>query len=167
MSMWNNGYERRSFEETQRQQACRYRAAGMTEEQIRAMYEYDLATFLEERKYREKCVGLDCANEKFPGMVVNPFENNAPVRQFLLSEFFPWINQIEKQNYLEAIDEMDWDQKRVIQLLVFENMSQREVAKVMHINQSCVSRKLEQIADILLRHGIGSEALQWGIDAVI
>ena len=35
---WNDGYERRKFEARQKKQAEEYRALGMTEEQIQAMY---------------------------------------------------------------------------------------------------------------------------------
>ena len=39
---WNNGYERKRFEANQKKLAEEYRKAGMTEEQIKAMYEFDL-----------------------------------------------------------------------------------------------------------------------------
>ena len=39
---WNDGYERRKFEARQKKQAEEYRALGMTEEQIKEMYEFDL-----------------------------------------------------------------------------------------------------------------------------
>ena len=39
---WNNGYERKKFEARQKKQAEEYKAQGMTEEQIKALYEFDL-----------------------------------------------------------------------------------------------------------------------------
>ena len=42
---WNNAYEKRKFEEKQKKQAEKYRALGMTEEQIKEMYEFDYAQF--------------------------------------------------------------------------------------------------------------------------
>ena len=42
---WNDGYERRKFEARQKKQAEEYRALGMTEEQIQAMYEFDLEQY--------------------------------------------------------------------------------------------------------------------------
>lgn len=35
---WNNGYERKKFEQEQKAQAKEYRKCGMNEEQIQAMY---------------------------------------------------------------------------------------------------------------------------------
>lgn len=49
---WNNGYETKKFEARQKKQAEEYRALGMTEEQIQAMYEFDLEQFKSERRHR-------------------------------------------------------------------------------------------------------------------
>ena len=46
---WNNAYETKKFEAKQKKQAEEYRALGMTEEQIQAMYEFDLEQFNRER----------------------------------------------------------------------------------------------------------------------
>ena len=48
---WNNGYERKKFEERMKKQAEEYRREGMTEKQIQAMYDFDLAQFNSDRKY--------------------------------------------------------------------------------------------------------------------
>ena len=48
---WNDGYERRKFEARQKKQAEEYRALGMTEEQIKAMYEFDLEQYKSDRRY--------------------------------------------------------------------------------------------------------------------
>ena len=50
---WNNAYETKKFEAKQKKQVEEYRALGMTEEQIQAMYEFDLEQFNSERRYRE------------------------------------------------------------------------------------------------------------------
>ena len=49
---WNNAYEKRKFEAKQKKQAEKYRALGMTEEQIKEMYEFDYAQFKSERRFR-------------------------------------------------------------------------------------------------------------------
>ena len=42
---WNNGLERNIFDEEQKRLAAEYRDAGMTEEQIEQMYQFDLNAF--------------------------------------------------------------------------------------------------------------------------
>ncbi len=46
---WNNGYERKKFEDEQKRWADRYRQAGMSEAQIQEMYQFDLQLHRSER----------------------------------------------------------------------------------------------------------------------
>lgn len=48
---WNNAYERKKFEARQKKQSEEYRALGMTEEQIKEMYEFDLEQYKSDRRY--------------------------------------------------------------------------------------------------------------------
>lgn len=48
---WNDGYERKKFMAGMKKQAEEYRTAGMTEEQIKAMYEFDLGVYKSDRTY--------------------------------------------------------------------------------------------------------------------
>ena len=48
---WNDGIERKKFEARMKKQAEEYHAAGMTEEQIQAMYEFDLAQYKSDRRF--------------------------------------------------------------------------------------------------------------------
>ena len=56
---WNNGYERKKFELAQRRQAAKYRKLGMTEEQIEAMYKFDLEQFKSERRFYSHTVSFE------------------------------------------------------------------------------------------------------------
>ncbi len=64
---WNNAYEKRKFEEKQKKQAEKYRALGMTEEQIKEMYEFDYAQFKSERRFHMHFQngGKDCKGEDY------------------------------------------------------------------------------------------------------
>lgn len=61
---WNNGYERSKFEARQKKQAEEYRALGMTEEQIKTMYEFDLEQFNSDRRYLIHTQSLQLKNLK-------------------------------------------------------------------------------------------------------
>ena len=52
---WNNGLERKRFDEEQERLAAEYRAAGMTEEQIEQIQQFDLEAFNSKRRYYEHC----------------------------------------------------------------------------------------------------------------
>ena len=77
---WNNGYETKKFEARQKKQAEEYRALGMTEDQIQAMYEFDLEQFKSERRHRMHTQPLQV--EEFEENDADESDNT------LLNEFF-------------------------------------------------------------------------------
>ena len=50
---WNNRLEKNKFDKRQARLAAKYRAAGMTEEQIEKMYQFDLEEYNNTRRYFE------------------------------------------------------------------------------------------------------------------
>ncbi len=58
---WNNGKERAKFEREQKELREQYIAAGMTEEQIQEMYDFDLDVFNGKRREAEHTQTLDFA----------------------------------------------------------------------------------------------------------
>ena len=96
---WNNGYERKKFEQEQKAQAKEYRKGGMNEEQIQAMYLQDLQEYRNNRVYAIHIPSI----EELEG---NGEESrNALHKKFLLSMTctmdmsecgrYGWIDEIE------------------------------------------------------------------------
>ena len=50
---WNNRLEKNKFDKRQARLAAKYRAAGMTEEQIEKMHQFDLEEYNNTRRYFE------------------------------------------------------------------------------------------------------------------
>ena len=69
---WINGFERKRFNEEQKRLAEEYRIAGMTNEQIEQMYQFDLETFNSRRRFTEhtqqfpECVLDESSDDKSP-----------------------------------------------------------------------------------------------------
>ena len=69
---WINGFERKRFDEEQKRLAEEYRIAGMTNEQIEQMYQFDLETFNSRRRFTEhtqqfpECVLDESSDDKSP-----------------------------------------------------------------------------------------------------
>ena len=96
---WNNGYERKKFEQEQKAQAKEYRKCGMNEEQIQAMYLQDLQEY---RNNRVHAIHIQSIEE----LEGNGEESrNALHKKFLLSMTctmdmsecgrYGWIDEIE------------------------------------------------------------------------
>ena len=148
---WNNGLERKKFEAEQAKLAAEYRAAGMNEEQIQAMYEFDLSVFRGNRSYAEH-------TQPFPE---SPFEDGDDGQSPLYERFpealtvtmdlpignsrYAWIDEIENQELLTAIRVLSADELELITQIVFDELSQREIATALGVTQPAISQKLKKI----------------------
>ncbi|MEG0784335.1 MAG: hypothetical protein RR389_02815, partial [Christensenella sp.] len=75
---FNNGYERKMFNRQQKRQAVQYRKAGMSEESIQAMFEYDHAAFCLYRREKEHTIE--------PSAMVTDDENTGDSRYMDMDE---------------------------------------------------------------------------------
>jgi DNA-directed RNA polymerase specialized sigma subunit len=146
---WNNGIERRKFEGEQEKLAAEYRAAGMTEEQIGQMYQFDLDAFNSRRRFCEHV-------QQFPENLLEESEDDKSplLEKFLreLSEDFSlhsskdrywWIEEIDDPSLLKEIKALPREDIELITLYVFEEFTQGEIAEILGVNQSTICRRLE------------------------
>ena len=154
---WNNAYERKKFDERQKKQAEEYRALGMTEEQIQAMYEFDLEQFKSERRHRMHTQSLQV--EEFEENDADESDNT------LLNEFFDeltctietsgdksrywWIEEIDNPVLVRNIKNLSIEQLELLTLVVIDNYGQAEIAELMKVSQSAISQRLATIKKIL------------------
>ena len=154
---WNNGYERRKFEAWQKKQAEEYRALGMTEKQIKEMYEFDLEQFKSERRYRMHTQPLQ----------VQEFEENDADESdnSLLNEFFDeltctietsgykskywWVEEIENPKLAERIKILSKDDLELLTKSIIDEYTQTELADIYGIAQKNISKKLKRIKKFL------------------
>ena len=154
---WNNGYERRKFEAWQKKQAEEYRALGMSEEQIQAIYAFDLEQFNSERRYRMHTQPIH----------VQEFEENDADESdnTLLNEFFDeltcnietsgyksrywWIEEIENPKLAERIKILSKDDLELLTKSIIDEYTQTELADIYGIAQKNISKKLKRIKKFL------------------
>ena len=119
---WNDGYERKKFEQEQKAQAKVYRKCGMSEEQIQAMYLLDLREYRNNRNYAthiQSIEELESDGEE---------SRNVLHRKFLLSTTctmdlsecgrFGWIDEIENAALYIAISKLTAEQKELYTALL-------------------------------------------------
>lgn len=158
---WNNGYERRKFEQVQKAQAKEYRKCGMNEEQIQAMYLQDLQEYRNNRIYAihiQSIEELDSDGEE---------SRNALHKKFLLSMTctmdmsecgrYGWIDAMENTALYGAISKLTTDQKELLTLLYCDGYTQTEVAALLHSNllaiNKRVSRLQNRIRNLVVKNG--------------
>ena len=115
---WINGLERKRFNEEQKRLAEQYRAAGMTEEQIEQMYQFDLVEFNSRRRFSEH-------TQQFSE---NAFEESDDDKSPLLEKYLAHLST--------SLD---------FTLYVFDDLTQNEIGVRFGISQKAVSKRIEQI----------------------
>ena len=146
---WNNGYETKKFEARQKKQAEEYRTLGMTEDQIQAMYEFDLEQFKSERRHRMHTQPLQV--EEFEENDADESDNT------LLNEFFDeltctietsgdksrywWVEEIDDSETVKKIKSLSERDLEILTLMVIDELTHEEIAKIMGV---CV-RTIERV----------------------
>ena len=148
---WNNGLERKKFEAEQAKLTAEYRAAGMSEEQIQQMYEFDLEVFNSNRRFAEH-------TQQFPE---SPFEDGDEGQSPLYEKFpealtvtmdlpvgnsrFAWIDEIDNPELVETLKKLPEKDIELITLIAFDGCTHEEASQHFGITRSGVSRRVEQL----------------------
>ena len=153
---WNNAYEKRKFEEKQKKQAEKYRALGMTEEQIKEMYEFDYAQFKSERRFRmhtqsfepNKFDTIEDDNEKLS--IVEKFQDVLATTQDDSTDKsrYWWIEEIENEMLLEKVMSLSEMDIEIITLTFVEGFSQKDAAIKMGIPLRTLKHRIQKIKKI-------------------
>ena len=146
---WINGFERKRFDEDQKRLAEEYRIAGMTNEQIEQMYQFDLETFNSRRRFTEhtqqfpECVLDESSDDKSPLFEKYLTQLSIEAEKPFANDRYGWIESIDNPDLAKAMKSLSIEEIELITLFVFEEYTQTEIAKIMGLNQSTICRRLE------------------------
>lgn len=147
---WNDGHERRRFEQKQRTQANEYHKYGMNEEQIHAMYLQDLQEYRNDRIYAihiQSTEELESDGEESR----NALHKKVPAFDDLHDGYervgrYGWIDEIENNALYCAICKLNTNQKELLTLLYRDGYTLSEVAdRIYHTSVAAVSLRLSRI----------------------
>lgn len=146
---WNNGYERRKFEQVQKAQAKEYRKCGMNEEQIQAMYLQDLQEYRNNRIYAihiQSIEELDSDGEESRNALHKKFQLSMTCTMDM-SECgrYGWIDAMENTALYGAISKLTTDQKELLTLLYCDGYTQTEVAALLHSNLLAINKRVSRL----------------------
>lgn len=154
---WNDGYERRKFEARQKKQAEEYRALGMTEEQIKAMYEFDLEQYKSDRRYyshTQSFVPDDFDEDEDDDEKLSIFDKFKDVLTTSIEESgnksrYWWFEEIDNPDLVRNIKSLSTEQLELLTLVVIDGYGQAEIAELMKVSQSAISQRIATIRKIL------------------
>ena len=110
----------------------------MSEEVIQEIFAYDWAEFNATRKFYRYIEDVDV--EQIP-------EKSGDILETALAK--DWTELLDSPEMLRKIRKLPADYIEIIEMLYFENLTQREIAKRMSCSQQNIAKKIEKIKKVL------------------
>lgn len=137
---YNHGLEEKKFNEYWNEISEEYRKAGMTEEQIMSMLEFEREVFNSDRRYRENTVEL-FDNERNKNLQI--YDNYSTTKRY------GWIDEIDDMETYEKIMSLPEIWVEAFTMYIFDGYSQQQISSKLLKSQQTISRWIVEIAEII------------------
>ena len=152
---FNKGYELKKFEAHWEKLRIEYAAAGMTEEAIQKMYDYDRQQFNSERTFIERtqeftAPAYESSEEEASPLMLRYQEAITTTDTYHETKSkFAWIGEIENERLLSALENLSEDDLKLLTLYAYEGYTVTEISKVLGVSQPTISIKIKRITNFL------------------
>ena len=148
------GIEKRKFDKEWEQLEQEYRTAGMNEEQIAAMKEYDCAWFCSQRIFENRNQALPSEQYEDEG------EQSRLFQKFASLSFcwdvgdidhtrYGWLSAVEDERLFHQLSKLPLEDLELLTLLFVDGYRQTDVAHLWNCSRSAVTQKLKKIKKYL------------------
>ena len=151
---FNNGNERRKLNTKWEHLRVQYREAGMNEDAIQAMYEFDLGVLNSERAYITNTMTVsgaadDCAAKETSDF--KQYEKAVTVTDTYheTKSRFTWIGEIEDERLPSALENLSDADLNLVTMYAYEGYTVTEISKVLGVAQPTISIKIKRITKFL------------------
>ena len=152
---FNKGYELKKFEAHWEKLRIEYAAAGMTEEAIQKMYDYDRQQFNSERTFIERTQEFTApayeSSEEEASPLMLRYQDAITVTDTYheTKSRFAWIGEIENERLLSALENLSEDDLKLLTFYAYEGYTVTEISKVLRVSQPTISIKIKRITNFL------------------
>ena len=152
---FNKGYELKKFEAHWEKLRIEYAAAGMTEEAIQKMYDYDRQQFNSERTFIERTQEFTApayeSSEEEASPLMLRYQDAITVTDTYheTKSRFAWIGEIENERLLSALENLSEDDLKLLTFYAYEGYTVTEISKVLGVTQPTISIKIKRITNFL------------------
>ena len=152
---FNKGYELKKFEAHWEKLRVEYAAAGMAEDAIQKMYDYDRQQFNAERTHLERTQELsvdtfECSEDENSPLMKRYREVTTVTDTYHETKSnFAWIGEIENERLLSALENLSEDDLKLVTLYAYEGYTVTEISKVLGVSQPTISIKIKRITNFL------------------
>lgn len=155
---FNNGNERRKLNKKWERLRVQYQQAGMSEDAIQAMYDFDLGVLNSERSYVANTLAIvddgdDNTGRKSSGF--KQYEKAITVTDTYheTRTRFAWVGEIKDKRLQEGLEKLSDEELRLITLYFRDEYSTVELSKVYGIAQQNISKRILKITKFLKKFG--------------
>ena len=135
---YNYAREKRKFDAEWKQKALWYRKEGMSEEDIEAMYSFDLEKFNRDRAYESRRRPLETACGSYCIQVPETDTDR-----------YNWIDEISSPQLVDRLLKLSRDDMALLTLIVQHGYGVNEIARLYGVTHSTISRKITRIKNFL------------------
>ena len=132
-----------------------YAAAGMPEDAIQKMYDYDRQQFNAERAYLERTQELstdtfECSeDENSPLMKRYREVTTATDTYHETKSSFAWIGEIENERLLSALENLSELDLKILTLYVYAGYTESEIASALESKRITIHKRIERMTMFL------------------
>lgn len=156
MKNYNHGLAEKQFAAEWRRQKEEYLKAGMSEEMILQMYEYEREVFNSDRRYLEHYEDAEFLfesssdNARDEAKIAKMREKYIDVISVSLPECnkeiqFGWIEEIGSIELSKVISSLNKEDMELLTLYAMEEMSIAEIARIKSVAKQTIWKKIERI----------------------
>ena len=151
---FNNGNERRKLNAKWEHLRVQYHEAGMSEEAIQAMYEFDLGVLNSERAYDAStvavCDGEDDVDTR-KAADLKQYEAAITVTDTYheTKSRFGWIGEIENERLLSALENLSGLDLKILTLYVYAGYTESEIVGELGGSKVAIHKRIEKITKLL------------------
>ena len=152
---FNKGYELKKFEAHWEKLRIEYAAAGMTEDAIQKMYDYDRQQFNSERTFVERTQEFTApayeSSEEEASPLMLRYQDAITVTDTYheTKSRFAWIGEIENEQLLTALETLKTEDLEIITMYAYEGYDITEISKVYGVSRPTISIKIKRITKFL------------------
>jgi len=148
---FNNGSERVRLENRWKKLRIQYREAGMSEDAIQAMYQFDLDVLNSERAYVDNTQPIFVTEDDEDSVDFKWYEKAITVTDVYheTKNRFAWVGEIKNEHLLAALEKLNAKDLELLTLFAYEGYTVTEISKVLHCSQPTISIKIKRITKFL------------------
>ena len=151
---FNNGNERRKLNAEWEHFRVQYREAGMSEDAIQAMYEFDLSVLNSERAYAANTVAVgDSYNDDDARKAADLKQYGAAITvtdtYHETKSRFGWIGEIEDERLLSALESLSELDLKILTLYVYAGYTESEIASALESKRITIHKRIDRMTMFL------------------